>query len=150
LQRLQIDIGFGDKLTPSSNEILFPTLLSDMDKPLIKCYSVENIIAEKFQAMIAFSTTNSRMKDFYDIYILLKSNNYNNEILHEAIIATFKNRNTSFVVDHDLFTDEFFKDEQRLKMWKSFLIKIKEEKNLSFYEIMILIKEKLYPIWQNL
>jgi predicted nucleotidyltransferase component of viral defense system len=73
-QRLQVDIGFGDIVTPAPVTLIYPTLLDKLESPEIKAYSIETVIAEKFQAMIDLGTFNSRMKDFYDVYVLLKHN----------------------------------------------------------------------------
>jgi predicted nucleotidyltransferase component of viral defense system len=69
-QNLQIDIGFGDVVTPNPIAMDYPTLLT-MSVPKIQAYSIETLIAEKFEAMISLAEMNSRMKDFYDIYSLL-------------------------------------------------------------------------------
>lgn len=149
-QRLQIDIGFGDVYINKPQELHYPVLLDESDAPLINAYSIETIIAEKFQAMIELSTLNSRMKDFYDVYKLLTNNMYDVENLTNAIKLTFKNRMTFFSEDHALFSDEFINNLNRQKLWNSFLKKKNIKEKIAFQEIMILIKEKLYPIWQNL
>ncbi len=86
-QKVQIDIGFGDVMVPSSQQLDYPVLLSEMDMPVLSAYSSETVIAEKFQAMIELAGLNSRMKDFYDIYTILKSGNYDKSILLDAIKA---------------------------------------------------------------
>jgi predicted nucleotidyltransferase component of viral defense system len=73
-QTLQIDIGFGDIVTPRPIFMVYPTLLL-MNQPHIWAYSIESVIAEKFEAMIDLAETNSRMKDFYDVFHLLKAQN---------------------------------------------------------------------------
>lgn len=70
---LQLDIGFGDVIVPGAKEIEYPSLL-EMEKPKIKAYSLESVIAEKFEAMVFLGDFNSRMKDFYDIYSICKKN----------------------------------------------------------------------------
>ena len=67
-QQLQIDIGVGDYVTPGPQEIEYPTIISGLNHPILKAYSIETLIAEKFEAMISLGEYNSRMKDFYDIY----------------------------------------------------------------------------------
>lgn len=71
----------------------FPAIL-DLPSPEIFCYSVETVIAEKFNAMISLAEANTRMKDFYDLYRLLRPERYNPETLQAAIAETFKNRQT--------------------------------------------------------
>jgi len=74
-KRLQMDIAFGDIIVPKARVMEFPTLLEE-ESPKIKVYSIESIISEKFEAMIKLAMVNSRMKDFYDIYTLSISHNF--------------------------------------------------------------------------
>ncbi len=149
-QRLQIDIGFGDVVTPENLQLDYPVLLDDMETPVVRAYSVETVIAEKFQAMIELSLFNSRMKDFYDIYKLLASENYNRDLLQEAIVSTFKNRATSYIHEHSLFSPAFATDSLRKQNWAAFLRKIKRDKELTFEEVMQTITTNLKPYWENL
>ena len=121
-QLLQVDIGFGDVITPAPVEMSYPTLLP-MPIPQIIAYSVETVIAEKFEATIHLAAQNSRMKDFYDVFRLLKSGNYDVSILEEAIVNTFQRRETDFVENHVLFTTDFMENAKRQEDWKSFLKK---------------------------
>jgi predicted nucleotidyltransferase component of viral defense system len=149
-QRLQIDIGFGDVVTPENLQLEYPVLLDDMEIPVVRAYSVETVIAEKFQAMIELSLFNSRMKDFYDIYKLLASENYNSDLLQEAIISTFKNRETSYIYEHSLFSPAFATDSLRKQNWAAFLRKIKRDKELTFEEVMQTITTNLKSYWEVL
>lgn len=149
-QRLQIDVGFGDIVTPSVQELEYPVLLEDLDVPVLLAYSIETVIAEKFHAMIELSQANSRMKDFYDLYELLTTTNPDIEMLRAAIIATFENRKTIFVNNHSLFTEEFVTDFQRQRKWEAFLKKIDHRNNPSFEAVMQIIANKLKLIWENL
>jgi len=94
--RLRMDIGFGDVVVPKPAEIDFPVLLETEEIPVIKAYSLESSIAEKFEAMIKLSLLNSRMKDFYDIYALSKRKHFEGRVLQEAIFQTFQRRKTPF------------------------------------------------------
>ncbi len=84
---LRIDVGFGDVVKPKVNEVEFPTIL-DFPKPLIKTYPPETVIAEKFHALTYLGMTNSRLKDFYDLYVLLTQFEINKEQIKEALAAT--------------------------------------------------------------
>jgi len=148
-QFLQVDIGFGDIITPAPVMISYPTLLNELKSPDIMAYSIETVIAEKFHAMILNSVFNSRMKDFYDVYILLKNNRINNENLQEAILQTFKCRETDFIENHELFTSSFHEDKNRQTMWKAFLRKMKISENLEFPFIVKNILEQLQPIYNK-
>jgi predicted nucleotidyltransferase component of viral defense system len=149
-QRIQIDVGFGDIVIPVVQKLEYPILLDDMQVIVIQAYSKETVIAEKFQAMIELSVANSRMKDFYDVYMLLSSNEFDDDTLEEAIKATFANRETSYTESHALFTSEFATNTQRKRSWTAFLNKINRDKDLAFEEVMRLISEKLMPCWAKM
>jgi predicted nucleotidyltransferase component of viral defense system len=149
-QRLQIDIGFSDIITPAPVCLVYPVLLDELETPELQAYSIETIIAEKFHAMIVLGNFNSRMKDFYDVYILLKNNEINNTNLQEAILQTFRNRETNFTEDHELFTSHFYEDASRQTMWKAFLRKMKISEDLEFPLIVKTILERLHPIYNEL
>ena len=147
-QNLQIDIGFGDIIIPKPILMVYPTLL-EMNMPHIWAYSIESVIAEKFEAMIDLAETNSRMKDFYDVFQLLQSSNIQVEILNEAIVQTFRRRQTKFNRLHPLFYESFAKDEKRNQQWLAFLRKTKLNETIDFQEVMRIIKINLLPIYEN-
>jgi predicted nucleotidyltransferase component of viral defense system len=91
---LQIDVGFGDAVTPEPAEISYPTLL-DSPPPRIRAYPLEAMIAEKLQALVAFDMAISRMKDFYDVWMLSKQFSFDGVSLSAAIAATFERRRTT-------------------------------------------------------
>ena len=131
-QRIQIDIGFGDIVIPAPVELLYPTFLPDAESPVVQAYSLETVIAEKFEAMIDLSVANSRMKDFYDVYHILTTQQIDQDILLQAIRGTFGNRETTYNNDHSLFTPEFATDANRITQWKAFLRKNKLDEGLEF------------------
>jgi len=88
-----LDIGFGDALAGSSNRIDYPSLLG-MDRPSIRAYPPAAVIAEKFQAVVAFGLANGRMKDFYDLWAIPKAMPIDEAELEAAIAATFERRAT--------------------------------------------------------
>lgn len=147
-QRIQIDVGFGDIVIPEIQMLEYPVLLNDLQFPVIRAYSKETVIAEKFQAMIDLSAINSRMKDFYDVYQLLTGNEFDINTLQKAIVATFRNRQTIFTENHALFTSDFASNSIRKRNWVAFLNKINHDKNLTLEEVMQTIREKLKPIWE--
>jgi len=147
-QRLQIDIGFGDIITPAPVNLIYPVLLNELESPKLKAYSIETVIAEKFQAMIALGVFNSRMKDFYDIYILLRNNAIEDSLLQEAITQTFKQRDTHYVENHELFSDSFYEDSKRILMWNAFLKKMKIRDNLNFKMVVNEITIRLKPFYK--
>lgn len=145
---VQLDIGFGDIVIPKPCEMECPVLL-DLDSPVIKVYSLESIISEKFQAMIALSVANSRMKDFYDIYTLLSTNNFDGRKLQEAVFETLQRRHTILEKENVIFTEVFIQDESRNRLWESFLRKINVAK-FQFSEAMKYIEEFLKPIYDSI
>ncbi len=147
-QSMQVDIGFGDFVTPAPVQMKFPTLL-EMDAPELLAYSPETVIAEKFEAMIDLAESNSRMKDFYDLFRLLQPGRHDPEILREAISNTFRTRETAFVSGHILFTDAFASDEKRTLQWQSFLAKLNLE-GVSFQAVHRTIVTTLKPIYDEL
>ncbi len=149
-QTMRIDIGFGDIIIPTAQDLIYPVLMDELPAPKILAYSLESVIAEKFQAMIELSEVNSRYKDFYDVYKILSSQQLDYETLCGAIQATFSNRATSYQGTHPLFTESFMNDKSRNIQWKRFLKKIRQDENLSFEDVMILIRSKLNPIYQTL
>lgn len=148
-QSLQVDIGFGDVVTPGPVEMDYPTLL-EMEIPKLLTYSIESLVAEKFQAMIDLAEYNSRMKDFYDVYKILESGNYSQANLKQAIRNTFEKRKTVFMNNHSLFGKDFKNDKNRIIQWEAFLKKSKVSNDLEYGKVMELIKLKLEPIYADL
>ncbi len=115
-----VDIGFGDAVVPSVEDIDFPVLL-DMPAPHLKAYARETVVAEKFHAMVTLGLANSRMKDFYDVWALRKAFAFSNERLAQAIAATFERRKTEIPETlPDALTLEFSRDEGKLQQWSAF------------------------------
>ena len=148
-QRLQIDVGFGDRVIPAPMRITYPVIL-ELEAPELLTYSIESTIAEKFEAMIDLGEINTRMKDFYDIYHLLKNHEINYLVLEEAIRETFKHRKTSTPQEHGLFKPTFFMDEERNRFWIAWLKKTKLDDKLPFEEVLKYIVSKLKPIYLQL
>ncbi len=120
---MQIDIGFGDVITPKPADVNYPTLL-DFPAPHLKGYPFETVVAEKFEAMIKLGTLNSRMKDFYDVWLMTRQFNFEEKKLVTAIKATFKNRETPLPSGKQLFEAAIYADESvQATMWKAFLKK---------------------------
>ncbi|KAA5606377.1 nucleotidyl transferase AbiEii/AbiGii toxin family protein [Roseospira marina] len=118
---LTIDIGFGDALEPGAEVIDYPVML-DLPAPRLRAYSRETVIAEKFQAMVALGRANSRMKDFYDIWILSRSFSFDDDRLAQAIAATFARRETTVPTElPDALTPAFAADEQKQQQWRAFV-----------------------------
>lgn len=90
---IQVDIGFGDAVTPRADEISYPTLL-DTPRPRLRAYPPETVIAEKLEAIVSLGFVNTRMKDFYDIAMMARHFDFSGNTLARAIRATFLRRRT--------------------------------------------------------
>lgn len=117
---LQIDVGFGDAVTPAAQMIELPTLLS-MPAPRLRAYPKETVVAEKFQAMVVLGMANSRMKDFFDLWVLCRSFDFFGPTLCKALRATFRRRKTEFPYAVPVaLTDAFATDVAKQTQWKAF------------------------------
>ncbi len=95
---MQLDIGFGDVVIPSPKVTEYPTLLA-LPAPRLRAYSRESAVAEKFEAMVKLDVLNSRMKDFYDVWLLARHFDFDGPTLAEAIAKTFSRRGTAIPTD---------------------------------------------------
>jgi predicted nucleotidyltransferase component of viral defense system len=119
---LQIDIGFGDAVTPPPEEIEYPTLLADSPAPRLRAYSRYSVVAEKFQAMVMLGIANTRMKDFFDIWTLARSFDFDGRVLCQSIRMTFERRETEIPSTTPLaLTPEFYEDRTKQTQWGAFL-----------------------------
>lgn len=121
---MQIDIGFGDIVYPGPEKAEFPCML-DAPAPSLLCYSRESAIAEKFEAMVKLGELNSRMKDFYDIWLLSRQFAFEYSKLAEAVKLTFKQRGTELTEPIDAFSEAFISSRQPL--WVAFRKRLKQE-----------------------
>lgn len=145
-QTLQIDIGFGDIVVPKPVLMHYPSIL-DMERPETLVYSVESVVAKKFEAMIKLALLNSRMKDFYDIYILAEKYDFDGRVLYEAIYETFQRRRTPYEADPDVLSTEFSSETNKLKQWKAFCRRTLSS-TPDFAEVLDRNRTFLLPIYQ--
>ena len=118
---IQVDIGFGDTITPEAQEVELPVLL-DPPAPKLRAYPMETVIAEKFQAMTVLAKTNSRMKDFYDVWVLQNQFAFDGAGLAEAIKATFVGRRTEAAPSSCIaFQSSFYASEEPLTRWRLYV-----------------------------
>lgn len=149
VQQVSVDIGFGDVVTPYPLLLDYPLLLPDVPTVELYAYSLETLIAEKFHAMVDRDESNSRMKDFFDVYQLFTNHEIDRELLVEAITSTFKNRNTYHREHLALFTEGFATDATRNIWWKAFLKKIRWKEQIDFSIVMECIKDNLQEYWSK-
>ena len=143
---VEMDIGFGDVITPHACELDYPLALHDLPPVRVLSYSLETVVAEKFESMFALDAINSRMKDFYDVYSLLLSGKLNEQTLADAIKCTFANRKTVIRPSAALLSPEFCAEQNRQLQWKNFLRKIGDHNTLEFETVCNHICRILLPL----
>lgn len=121
---VQLDVGYGDAVTPGPEEAIYPTLLDDMPAPRLRVYPRETAIAEKLEAIATLGMANSRMKDYFDLRALAHEGAADPGVLAEAIHATFTRRGTPLPSGMVLgLEDEFARDRLKQSQWSAFLAK---------------------------
>ena len=142
---LQIDVGFGDAVTPGPQTVAYPTLLGDFPAPTLRVYPVYTVLAEKYQAMVMLGQANSRMKDFFDLAVIARRTELDGATLAAAIAATFARRHTVLPTDRPLaLTTQFSEDAAKLHQWQAFLNKNRIEA-ASLGGTVALLDDLLWP-----
>jgi len=118
---LQVDVGFGDAVTPAPRFELYPSALAQ-PRARVLAYSRDAVVAEKLEAMVALGARNSRMKDFYDVYFLASRFAFSGSVLSEAVRATFRRRGTPLPDDVPFgLTEDFAAMPERAAQWRAFV-----------------------------
>lgn len=121
---IQIDIGFGDAVTPEPDDVRYPALFPEFKAPMLRAYPRYTVVAEKLEALVLLGIANSRMKDFFDLWILSRHTEFESDLLKSAIEATFERRKTQVPPDVPFgLTDAFAQDAQKRTQWQAFLAK---------------------------
>lgn len=116
---LQVDVGFGDVVTPEAEETDYPTLLN-LPAPTLRAYPRETVVAEKFQAIVSLSTANTRVKDFYDIWYISRRFAFDGATLGDAVHRTFQRRDTPLPAEPPLgLSTEYLNDPNRARQWSA-------------------------------
>lgn len=119
---VQIDVGFGDAITPAAIDLSFPTLLADMSAPKVLAYPTETIVAEKVEAMVDLGLSNSRMKDFADVAMAARRVAFDGDTLAAALRATFRRRGTTLPESEVVaLSDRFLGDQNAQANWRAFV-----------------------------
>lgn len=119
---LQVDVGFGDAVTPEPQTAIYPTLLDDFQAPRLRVYPVYTVIAEKYQAMVMLGQANTRMKDFFDLEVIARRTDLDGALLAAAIAATFSRRQTAVPTEVPVaLTAQFSEDAAKRRQWQAFL-----------------------------
>ncbi len=148
---IQIDVGFNDAVVPAPVRVDYPTLL-DFPPPSIWVYSAETVVAEKFEAMVMLAEANSRMKDFYDIWLLSTQRQFDAQTLSEALKATFERRGTALPTSPPHALSPAFHDLPiKQTQWRAFLRKIlRQDIALSLGDVTREIGSFLMPLVEGL
>ncbi len=143
--KVQIDIGFGDVVTPNAIEIDYPSLL-DMPAARLKAYNRETVIAEKLEAIVSLGTQNSRMKDYYDLLTISLEYEFDGVLLRDAISATFNRRKTEFPSGiPDGLNTELMLTQNKKTQWDAFIKRSGLETNQEFGEVISKLCDFLIP-----
>lgn len=123
---VQIDVGYGDAVTPEPERVSYPVLLPGMLAPQIRAYSRYTVVAEKYHAMVSLGMVNTRLKDYFDVWFLTQRATLDPTVLLQAIAATFARRETPLPQSLPMgLSDMFAKDPSKQKQWAAFLHKNK-------------------------
>ena len=141
-----VDIGVGDVIVPCAEERTISTQLSDFEAPVIMTYSLESTIAEKFDAILQRFELTGRMKDFYDIYYLARTFDFDGARLQTAIARTLERRGTPYDRDSFKRVTALADDVDMQKRWRFFLKNIKND-TLEFDVVIVEIQTFLEPVF---
>ncbi|TXG75873.1 nucleotidyl transferase AbiEii/AbiGii toxin family protein [Candidatus Dojkabacteria bacterium] len=148
--KLNADIGFGYNVVPEPYWVNYPSLLGDKHAKILG-YTAESIVADKFESMVSRQLENSRMKDFYDMWVLANSQSFDNETLKAAILETFNYFDTVVPQETPLcFEVDFFENTLRKTQWNGFLKSAGIETNLSLKDAALCCKNFLMPLCNEL
>jgi len=121
---VQVDIGFGDAVVPGPEDALYPIILPGLPAPQLRVYPRYTVVAEKLEALTSLGMLNSRMKDFFDLWVLAKHSDFDGSVLLRAVATTFERRHTAVPEGLPIgLSDEFISDTQKGKQWQAFLRK---------------------------
>ena len=145
---ISIDVGVGDVVFPCKVKMEFPVVLGET-RPIIYAYSLDSCVAEKFEAIVSLGYDNSRFKDFYDLFVLAHSFDFDGEELKRAIKETFHNRGTD-LKDIVAFKDEYSNDSLKMTRWNAFIKKKKAMMDISLKDTITTIRKFLGPVVESI
>ena len=142
---IQVDVGFGDVITPAAIEIEYPALL-DAPAPVLRAYPPETVAAEKTEAIVSLGIANSRMKDFYDLWTIAQTFAFESDDLREAIRQTFERRRTPLPEQVPVGLSDGFALERETQ-WRAFLARDRlEVAPVSFAQVIDDLRDFLQPM----
>lgn len=143
---LQVDIGFGDAVTPAPEAIHYPVLLDDLPAPQLRAYTKYTVVAEKFHALCLLGMTNTRMKDYFDLWVLLAENTLDQAELRRAIEATFNRRKMSMPASLPAgLSDAFAADAIKQTQWNAFLKKNRLDA-IALVDVVTRLRGEIYKV----
>ena len=142
---VQVDVGYGDAVTPAPEIVNYPVLLDNFPAPKLKAYPRYTVVAEKLETLILLGMVNSRMKDYFDLWVLSTHSNFEGQVLHQAIQATLARRKTGIPQDIPVgLTEAFANDPGKQVQWQGFLSKNQLEA-LSLEQVVFELHRFLMP-----
>jgi hypothetical protein len=144
--QLQVDVGFGDAVTPEPRMCPFGPLL-DLPAPVVRAYAPETVIAEKLEAMLVLGLGNSRMKDYFDLWMLSETMAFEMQDLHSAVVSTIQRRKTALPNDVPVgLSESFGADATKQTQWAAFLRKMGRHEAPDLPVIVARLHEFLMPV----
>jgi len=119
---VQVDVGYGDAVTPAPEMATYPVMLEDMPAPELRVYPQYTVITEKFEAIVSLGMANSRMKDYFDLWVLLRNADLKPRVLEQAVQATLARRGTVMPSGIPVgLSDQFASEKSRVALWDAFV-----------------------------
>lgn len=142
---LQVDVGFGDAISPDGNEIRLGAML-DFPAPVMRAYPPETVVAEKFEAIVSLGFPNSRLKDFYDLWTMCRRLDFQGRAVARAIAKTFRRRQTEIPKATPMgLSEEFASDTSKRSQWRGFLRRHKLPEDVTLEEVVEDVRAFLMP-----
>lgn len=142
---VQVDVGFGDAITPQAVEVQFPSML-DLPPARLTAYPKETVVAEKVEALVRLGLINGRMKDFSDLYYLASEFEFDGQLLAKALIATFSRRRTGLPQDIPVaLTEQFYRDGDTMRRWSGFLQTARMSTEAALEDVCLKLRDFVLP-----
>ena len=141
----QVDVGFGDAVTPGPTDAVYPVLLDDLPAPRLRTYPVYTVVAEKLHAIVVLGMVNSRLKDYLDLVVMMEREALDEPTLSLAIATTFQRRDTALPNALPVgLSDEFALDPTRIALWQS-LLKKNDIVDRPLMDVVTVLRVALWP-----
>lgn len=146
---IQVDIGYGDAVTPAPETATYPVLLKELPAPQLRVYPRYTVVAEKVETIATLGIANSRMKDYFDLWVLRQQGDFDSEVLRLAIVATFARRGRPLPSQVPVgLSDAFAADLQKQRQWQAFLKKNQLEQT-ELAVVVQALRDWLHPLLKD-